>query len=312
MSEKLEGGVPPQETPEKKQTQDAVRNLQDNLEFYLSNLWGYQDRPEEILAIAKKQKITLDLDTAVKQGLIKTLSEPNAEAPENLNLIIAFAKEHHIDVDLTQPDIQKAIENCYATLLSKTETPKVAILQEFVDRYHLSIDKDYIFKQALLITLNKGDGRRANNLRSKIKKEGVNIDFSDFKIIEALKQGLITTLRDGYTEQVNRLINFVKQTNSILEVKESEFVEAAKEGLKKCLLNMRLGPGGVTLAEQMIKLIRNYELPIDLQSAEVVTACREALKTAKESHSRFPGELQMFSARPHIEDFLKKYGIKID
>lgn len=302
MTEKFEGGMPLQ-TQESKEA--ITQELQKNLEFYLSAMWGYQDRPEEILKEARKHGISLDLDTAIKNGINRALSE---EAAENLDLIIAFAEKNDASLDLSQPDTQRAIEHCYAKLLSKSKS--LLDLKKFIDKHDLSIDVDAIFQQALTITLDRGDGQTVNNLVRRIEKENRNVNFADSEVMQALKRGLAKKLHEGRADIVNRLINFAQRVGISVETGETEFVSAAKEGLIKIIKDMRLGPGGVTIAEGMIKLIKKLELPIDLKAPEVISACKEAVETAKQSH--FPRELQMFSARPHIEEFLKKYGINID
>jgi len=288
---------------------ESTHELQNNLVHYLSNMWGYQDRPEEILAAAKKQEISLDLDTAVKEGIIGALKE---QAPENLNLIIAFAKQHQITIDLVQPDIQKAIADCYAVLLSKTKPTELSDLKKFIDRHEVLIDENLIFQQALVMCLNQGHGEKANILANKIEKEKKDINFSGPEITEALKQGLLINLREGRADLVNRLTGFASRRNLNVETNEPEFIIAAKEGLIKSIKDMKLGPGAVTIAEGMIKLILKLKLPIDLSNPEIAKASKEALEASKKSSTRFPNELQTFSAYPHIEAFLKKYGINID
>jgi len=290
--------------------EEILKNeVQDNLIHYLSNLWGHQERPERIVEDARKENIDLDLDTAVNKGLIGALKN---KTPENLELILAFAKIYNISVDLSEPEIQQAVTHCYSILLSKTLPLEVSDLQKFINKHELVIDKDYIFQQALVITLSSGDGRKANSLANKIKKDERDIDISDSEIKEALQQGLIKALVSGRAEEVNRLMTFSKKGNINVQTDEEAFVNATKEGLAQSFKDMRLGPGGVSFAEGMVKLVKKLKIPVDIKSPELIEICRELLTTTRASSELYPKELRTFSAPPHIEYFLKQNGIKID
>ena len=169
------------------------QRLAQGLVFYLSLARSHEDDIEDHLRSAREAGVALDLSGVIEQALIRALAVEKMSY--DLAAIDEFAEKHSIVVNHLRPELVKAMSEAMVEWYLKGEIEEEKTIKKYIARYKIPIDIGSALHRAVLLSIQKGDGRYAALLVKKYQKEVAPVDVKDAEMVQAFAQGIQVALK---------------------------------------------------------------------------------------------------------------------